>query len=282
VSTRSAQRELKPQPHLESAIRPAANHHRPFKAALRTASPFDRPVTGVLLLAHGGKERSHRPVGPRNGPVQRMRWIGTAIAPRLAGPGIAVHVLRFRYQGWNGSAKDPVADVRWAVEQLAARYGEVPVALVGHSLGGRAVVNAADAPGVVAVLGLAPWLPPTEPIAQLAGRRLLLAHGTQDRITSPRSSFEYAARARAAGHEVARVVLPSSGHTLLTRARDWNRLVIAFAHSALLSEPPSASSPSSENGTMVPRYAALISDAFAAEGARGLQRILASDGRVRE
>jgi alpha-beta hydrolase superfamily lysophospholipase len=266
VPTRSAPRV--PKPHLEPVLR-----------------PVDGAVTGVLLLAHGGKERSHKTVGPRNGPVQRMRWIGGAIAGRLASQGVAVHVLRFRYQGWNGSSKDPVADVRWAVERLAELYGGAPVALVGHSLGGRAVVNAADAPGVVAVLGLAPWLPPTEPTEQLAGRRLLLAHGTQDKVTSPRSSIEYAARARAAGNEVARIVLPSSGHTLLTRARDWNRLVLAFAHSALVAKPDAAAGPepgAPAAGVAVPRYADVIAAAFAAEGGSGLQRVLAADGRVRE
>jgi Prolyl oligopeptidase family len=138
------------------------------------------------------------------------------------------------------------------------------------------------------VLGLAPWLPPTEPTAQLAGRRLLLAHGTQDRITSPRSSFEYAARARAEGHEVARIVLPSSGHTLLSRARDWNRLVLAFAHSALVPDPvlDLASDPADSSAGLAtvprPRYADVIADAFAAPDARGLQRVLASGGRVRQ
>ena len=263
--TRSAQREVRPV--LEAPL-----------------CALDRPVTGALLLAHGGKERSHHTVGYRNGPVQRVRWIGSAVAPRLTEQGIAVHLLRFRYQGWNGRDADPVPDVRWAVGQLAEWYGSVPLALVGHSLGGRAVVNAADAPGVVAVLGLAPWLPPTEPTAQLAGRRLLLAHGTQDRITSPRSSFEYAARARAEGHEVARIVLPSSGHTLLSRARDWNRLVLAFAHSALVPEPTADVVTGSAGSPAIPRprYADVIADAFAAPDARGLQRVCASGGRVRQ
>jgi predicted esterase len=244
-----------PVPRLEPAIRPPLS---------------GRPVAGVLLLAHGGKERSHHAVPRRSGPVQRMRWIGGAVAARLADHGVATHVMRFRFQGWNGSEKSPVEDVRWAVGQLAERYGaDVPVTLVGHSLGGRAVVNAADTSGVAGVLGLAAWLPPTEPTAQLDGRRLLLAHGTQDRVTSPRSSFEYAARARAEGHTVARIVLPGSGHTLLQRARDWNRLVLAFAHLTLVEDGPP------------PRYTDLIDEAFTAEAPLGLQRVLVGDGRVR-
>lgn len=245
-----------PAAQLEPAIRPPLS---------------GRPVAGVLLLAHGGKERSHHSVKRVSGPVQRMRWIGGAIGGRLADFGIATHVMRFRYQGWNGTEKSPVEDVRWAVGELRERYGaDVPVTLAGHSLGGRAVVNAADTSGVAAVLGLAPWLPPTEPTAQLAGRRLLLAHGTQDRVTSPRSSFEYAARARAEGHAVARIVLPGSGHTMLQRARDWNRLVLAFAHLTLV-----------EDGGPAPRYADVLGEAFAAEGSLGLQRVLAGGGNIR-
>ena len=239
--------------------------------------PVAGGVVGVVLLAHGGKENSYRAPSRRGGPVTRMRMIGRAVAPRLAGRGVAVHTMCFRYQGWNGDERAPVPDVHWAAALLAARYGGVPLVLGGHSLGGRAVVNAADAPGVVGVLGLAPWLPDDEPTAQLAGRRLLLAHGTRDRVTSPSSSYEYAARARAEGHDVARIVLPGSGHTLLSRARDWNRLVLAFSHTCLL-DPLSAADAA---GTQPPRYADVIAEAFQADAPEGLQRVLTPIPRVR-
>ena len=239
--------------------------------------PVPEGAVGVLLLAHGGKQHSHQPPRRRGGPVTRVRMIARAVAPRLAKHGIAVHTLCFRFQGWNDGEQAPVPDVRWAAARLAERYGPVPLVLAGHSLGGRAVVNAADAPGVVGVLGLAPWLPATEPIAQLAGRRLLLAHGTQDRITPPRSSFEYAARARAEGHDVARIVVPGSGHTLLGRARDWNRLVLAFSHTCLLDQDGSTDAAR----TRPPRYADVIAEAFHAGVPEGLQTVLTSTGTTR-
>ena len=232
--------------------------------------PVPGTVAGVVLLAHGGKEASYRPPRRHGGPVLRVRAIARAVAQRLAGHGIAVHTLSFRYQGWHGEERAPVADVRWAAGLLARRYGDVPLVLAGHSLGGRAVVHAADTPGVAGVLGLAPWLPPAEPTAQLAGRRLLLAHGTRDRITPPRSSFEYALRARADGHRVARVVLPGSGHTLLARARDWNRLVLSFTTLCL-----------ADGAVPPPRYADVIDAAFRTDGPEGLRQVLISDGRVR-
>lgn len=239
--------------------------------------PVPGGVVGAVLVAHGGKEDSHQAPHRRGGPVTRVRMIARAVAPRLAGRGIAVHTMCFRYQGWNGDERAPVSDVHWAVAQLSKQYGAIPLVLSGHSLGGRAVVNAADAPGVVGVLGLAPWLPENEPTAQLAGRRLLLAHGTRDRVTSPRSSYDYAARARAEGHDVARIVVPGSGHTLLARARDWNRLVLAFSHTCLL-DPPGAVDAA---GTRPPRYADVIAEAFEAAAPEGLQRVLAPDRRVR-
>ena len=234
-------------------------------------------MAGVVLVAHGGKEESHQPPRRRGGPVTRVRMIARAVAPVLAGRGVAVHTLCFRYQGWNGDEQSPVPDVRWAAARLAEQYGGVPLVLAGHSLGGRAVVNAADTPGVVGVLGLAPWLPGSDPTAQLGGRRLLLAHGTRDKVTSPRSSFEYAARARAEGHDVARIVLPGSGHTLLSRARDWNRLVLAFSLACLVDQDDSAEAA----GTRPPRYADVISEAFRAAAPEGLQRVLTPAGRVR-
>ena len=170
-------------------------------------------------------------------------------------------------------------DVHWAVAQLSKQYGDIPLVLSGHSLGGRAVVNAADAPGVVGVLGLAPWLPENEPTAQLAGRRLLIAHGTRDQVTSPRSSYEYAARARAEGHDVARIVLPGSGHTLLTRARDWNRLVLAFSHTCLLDPRGAADAPAGK--AAAPPLCRRDRRGLRAAAPEGLQRVLTPAGRVR-
>lgn len=240
--------------------------------------PIRDGAAGVVLLAHGGKESSYQAPRRRGGPVTRVRMIARAVAPLLAPHGVVVHTLCFRYQGWNGDERAPVPDVRWAVARLAERYGDhVPLVLGGHSLGGRAVVNAADAPGVVGVLGLAPWLPAAEPTGQLAGRRLLLAHGTRDKITSPRSSYEYAVRARAEGHDVARIVLPGSGHTLLSRARDWNRLVLAFTHTCLV-DPRGLADPAAGRP---PRYADVIAEAFRADAPDGLQRVLTPAGRVR-
>ena len=68
--------------------------------------------------------------------------------------GLGVWRLRFRYRGWNSRQqlrrRHPVADVRWAVQQLREQHGDLPIVLVGHSMGGRAALWAADEPGVAA------------------------------------------------------------------------------------------------------------------------------------
>ena len=61
----------------------------------------------------------------------------------LTAAGPAVHLLRYRYRGWNASAADPVLDTTWALEEIASRHPGGPVVLVGHSMGGRAALWAA-------------------------------------------------------------------------------------------------------------------------------------------
>jgi len=56
---------------------------------------------------------------------------------RAAGDsGTAVALLRNRYRGWNEPHADPVADARWALEEIERRCGEIPIVLVGHSMAG--------------------------------------------------------------------------------------------------------------------------------------------------
>jgi pimeloyl-ACP methyl ester carboxylesterase len=87
-------------------------------------------------------------------------------------------------------------------------------------------------PAVTAVAGLAPWLPPGEPVDQLAGRRVLLAHGTADRVTPPAQTWAYAERARSVT-DVAVIEVRSGEHTMLWRAPLWHRLAAEFSRLSL-------------------------------------------------
>jgi dienelactone hydrolase len=101
------------------------------------------------------------------------------------------------------------------------------VLLIGHSMGGRAVVAAGDHPRVAGVLALAPWLPRDEPLIALRPP-VTFVHGTDDTITSPAGTSAYAQRLRAAGVEVTTYSLAGEGHAMLRRAKDWDRLVAEF------------------------------------------------------
>ena len=142
--------------------------------------------------------------------------------------------LRYAARGWNGDQESPLADALWALDQITERYGNLPVGLVGHSMGGRVALRVADHEGVRSVAALAPWLPPGEPLPDLDGRSVLLAHGTADIRTDPRETFELADRLAAQGVDGELVRFPGGGHAMLFPARPWHDLVAGFMARTLL------------------------------------------------
>jgi pimeloyl-ACP methyl ester carboxylesterase len=184
-------------------------------------------VTGAVVVAHGGRSVSTEPVSSAQLAVLRMVPIARAIRHALRGTGIIVCRPRFRVRGWNGEQASPVPDLHAVLDQIGTRFGDIPVTLVGHSMGARAALRAAAHPAVTAVAGLAPWLPPGEPVEQLAGRHILLAHGTADRITRPVDTWLYAERARLVT-EVTVIEVRGGDHALLRRAHLWHRIAENF------------------------------------------------------
>ena len=185
-------------------------------------------VRGVALVLHGGRERSHAGVTAGNLAVRRMRPFARDLA-RTGGPdGLAVWSLRYRVRGWNGSEQSPVTDATWAITEIARRHGDVPIVLVGHSMGGRTAIHAAGAPSVVALCALAPWLPPGEPYEQVAGRAALVVHGTLDTTTSPRASLVWARAASTVTDRVWRIEVRRGRHAMLWRASLWHRIATEF------------------------------------------------------
>ncbi|WP_330866008.1 alpha/beta hydrolase [Nocardioides sp.] len=188
---------------------------------------YGEPVhaTGAVLMLHGGKEHGHETVDGRSASWRRSAAMARAIAPDLQAAGVAVWLLRYRRRGWNGGA-GPVGDARWALEQVRDRLRSVPVVLVGHSMGARIAVRVADDAQVRGVVALAPWFPPGESVAPLAGKALVAAHGSRDRITSAGATRAYVERARAAGIDASYVDMGPVGHYLLRGVRGWNDLAL--------------------------------------------------------
>jgi predicted esterase len=184
------------------------------------ASP-DSP-TGVVLMLHGGKERSQQLVDSRSASWRRSAAMARSISDRAERAGAAVRLLRYRHRGWNAAA--PVEDARWALAEVRRELGDLPVVLLGHSMGARTAVHVADDDRVRGVVALAPWFPAQEPVRALAGRSLVAAHGTRDKITSARATRAYVDRARAAGADASFVDMGPVGHYMFRRVAAWNDL----------------------------------------------------------
>src|SRR4051794_19624097 len=149
---------------------------------------------GLVLVLHGGKDRSRDPVTGRSLSWRRAQGLARALSRRLRGEDVGVWVLRHRTVGWNGDGAGKVEDARWALDRAREEHGEVPVAVLGHSMGGRTACHVADHGLVRGVVALAPWLPPGEPVTALAGRELHAAHGRLDHITRASDTRAYVDR----------------------------------------------------------------------------------------
>lgn len=211
-----------PEPELRWLVRPESGAAAPAR---------------VVLVLHGGRERSAMAVGPVN--LSYLRMVDFARGTRSEGRGTGIGVVQLKYavRGWNDPADpSPVRDARWALAQIRAAYPEVRIALLGHSMGGRTGARIAGDDDVVGVCGLAPWFPPGEPVEQFSGRTLVVAHGTADTWTSPTASYEFCRAVRRVGGRSARAELPGGKHFLLMHAGDW-RTFAARVSLGLLGQP---------------------------------------------
>jgi dienelactone hydrolase len=162
-----------------------------------------------------------------------VRMVPTAKAAARAGRGrLAVYRLLNTWRGWDGQ-HTPVADARWAMAQVRDQLGDLPLGLVGHSLGGRAALLAGAQPGVVSVVALNPWVYPTDD-ADLTGRRVLVVHGMRDRVASP-ARAKVVARTLASTAEVEFVEIADGKHAMLRHGREFDRGAAEFTAETLLS-----------------------------------------------
>ena len=191
--------------------------------------PLPATPRGLVLMLHGGAEHGHDEIDHRSLAYRRTRWMFAAISGRLVDRGVGVALLRFTVRGWgavDAPVPPPVSDARAALERLADEHPDLPVVLLGHSMGARAAVRVADHPAVAGVVGLAPWLPPDDPVHPLTGKHLVAAHGRRDRITSPRASTKYVRRAQEVAASARFVDMGPLGHYMLAGVRRWNATAV--------------------------------------------------------
>ncbi len=218
----------------------------------------------ALLLPEGGPSGTRRP-----SPLSTLaaRPLAARLARAGRTEGLVAHVVHYRCRGWNGPSAHPAADASWALEEVVRRYGDVPVCLAGTGMGARAALHAAGHPAVNSVLALAPWIPDlgpegadSVPVKQLAGRQVLLVHGTNDERTDPDLSYRYAERAKKINRDVCRFEVHSDGHSLHQHRSEVLALATDFVLGSLFSHD----------------YARPVADALAAPPPLGLRMPLAS------
>ncbi|MDX2642931.1 alpha/beta hydrolase [Streptomyces sp. NPDC001902] len=222
----------------------------------------DEAVRAAVLLLPGGSALSTR----RRSPVAAAAMV--PLARRLVraagrGEGLAVHVVHYRFRGWNGGHAHPAEDARWAVDEVVRRYGDVPVSLVGMDMGGRAALHAAGHPAVNSAVAIAPWLPDApepDPVKQLIGRHILIVHGTNDDSTHPDLSYRLAERLKKVNRDVCRFEVHTDGHLLHDHRAEVASLTADFVLGTLLGRS----------------FARPVADALAAPPPLGLRMPLAS------
>ncbi|MFD4790158.1 alpha/beta hydrolase [Streptomyces sp. NPDC058459] len=207
----------------------------------KAVGPAPSAVSGAVLLLPGGDEVSTRRPFPVL-PGSLVRALARSLARAGRAEGLAVHPVHYRYRGWNGDEAHLATDATWAADEVVRRYGDVPVCLVGLDMGGRAALGAGGHEAVNSVVSIAPWLPAAgagdaEPVKQLVGRRVLIAHGTNDERCDPELSFRMAARAKKVNREVCRFEVHSDGHGLHQHRDEVLALAVDFTLGALLGHP---------------------------------------------
>lgn len=211
-------------------------------AVLKVLAPAG-PVRGVALVLHGGKSHSREAVEARHLSPARMVPFARDLHRAGGRHGLAVWILRNSVRGWNGAEMSPLQDARWALHLIQEQHPDVPVFLVGHSMGGLTALSAAGHPRVAAVVALAPWLGPATPAAGVAGKKVLIVHGTTDRWTSPAESLAFARRATADAETMQYVALKGAGHFMLRKVRLWQALTTGFVLKAFAEATGAAAAP---------------------------------------
>lgn len=200
---------------------------------MHTVDRGRRPIEAVVVSLHGGPERGFNATSSWSPAYARLVPFARAIR-ELSDDRIAVLRVRHTQTGWNGGEQTTLGQARLLLADISARTPELPIGLLGHSLGGRTALAAAGHGQVRSVVGLAPWVTPHDAVEHLVDRDVLIVQGASDRVCPAEDSREFVGRLREAGGSVRYEELAGCGHGMIRRASEWHDLAARHLVDTLL------------------------------------------------
>ena len=197
---------------------------KPVTASPVLSLPRAKHPEAVALFIHGGEVNAS--IAMYRGDPAYLRVIPFARDVERRSHGrIGGAVLRLAVRGWNEPEKPAVQDARWALRELRRQYPGLPLAVVGHSMGGRVALDLAtsdEGDDLAAVVGLAPWASDEYEAEPFGTTPFLGIHGRQDTVTDPAATADLVERIEAAGG-IARFVDLPGWHAMLWRPMRWHK-----------------------------------------------------------
>ncbi len=189
------------------------------------------PRLGVLVLP-GGTDFSYRPFSPWQDSALRMYPFTWSLRARFGGA-VDVEQVRYRVYGWNGGQASPMWHARAALDDMAARNPGRPIAVIGHSMGGRVAAQLGADRRVLGVVGLAPWWQFADWREIHGGARVLAVHGTADTVTLARRTAKGIAELRERGVDASYVEIAGGNHAMLDHIGTWQGSALGFVDGLL-------------------------------------------------
>ncbi|HMS77799.1 alpha/beta fold hydrolase [Gordonia sp. (in: high G+C Gram-positive bacteria)] len=189
------------------------------------------PALAVLVLP-GGTDSSYKPFSPLQPSALRMYPFSASIRARF-GSSVVVRDVRYRVYGWNGQQNSPMLYARKALDDITARYPGVPVALIGHSMGGRVGAQLAAERSVGSLLALAPWWQFADWRRIHDGVRVVALHGTADTRTYAHRTEKGIGELCARGVDATYIPIPGGGHPMLDHVLTWQGEALRFVGRSL-------------------------------------------------
>lgn len=186
---------------------------------------------GVLVLP-GGTDYSYKPFSPLQHSALRMYPFTWSLKARF-GSAVDVEQVRYRVYGWNGGQASPMWHARAALDGVARRNPGAPIAVIGHSMGGRVAAQLGGDRRVLGVLGLAPWWQFADWREIHGGAKVLALHGSADTVTYARRTAKGIAELRDRGVDATYVEVPGGGHAMLDNIGTWQGSALGFVDDLL-------------------------------------------------